>query len=122
MPSLDEIIKQLQHELDDTNVSPYDDEWVQGYERGKESAYRDCIELLNKYNPWHMYPQEKPTRNGPYNVTTSYGCVQPMTYENGNFYTEYAWVCTSQNDYVMAWMELPKPYKREVSDESMECS
>lgn len=111
--TLDEIRNQLQQELDDTNVSPYDDEWVQGYERGKESAYRDCIELLNKYNTWHMYPQEKPPKDGElYWVTLDYDdgprIVTDDLFLNGKFvnYSEYA---------IVAWAEYnrPKPYVKE---------
>lgn len=74
-----------------------------------EIGWRECLEwvlfdLLNNLEPsWHEYPKEKPTEDGPYLVT--WGNEYPIVgkFEEGTF-------CF---DKVIAWADLPKPYKKD---------
>lgn len=76
-----------------------------------ELGWRDCIEwvlfdLLNQLEPsWHQYPEEKPTKDGHYMVTIA-DFERPIIAEYSREHGFTVWV-------VVAWMELPKPYKKE---------
>lgn len=49
MTLLEELRKRIEQLYNDSNVSTYDDEWVQGYEHGKEIAYGNCLDMLDEY-------------------------------------------------------------------------
>ena len=77
------------------------------YEKGYADGKRNGIE-------WHPYPEEKPSATDAYYlVTTNYG---------GKLKVMTSWWIDSQyrfgvvEDRVLAWAELPEPYRRENED------
>lgn len=74
-------------------------------------AYRTCIGLLDHIEPsWHSYPAEIPDKDGTYLVTSENGSVYvfPFWVSNGKFSKD------RRSSKVVAWMEMPKPYRKEA--------
>ena len=65
---------------------------------------------------WRPYPQEKPEKNGLYNVTFSFDdgkVTDILFYENGNWYNNAMHTILTQQIYldaISAFAELPAPY------------
>lgn len=64
---------------------------------------------------WHKYPDEKPKNNPvePYLVSIRcFGgtCVDMEYYEDDSF----KWMPYKEDKSVIAWAELPEPYKEEI--------
>lgn len=87
---------------------------------GAREAYEYAIAIIDKLEPsWHPYPAEKPTEDGAYLITR-------YTKHGGIFIDIDSWISEyemfdSTEDIpssmkVLAWMELPKPYKREETE------
>ena len=77
----------------------------------KEKETKVIIEVLKSEEEtkvkWHPYPKERPPKDDDYLITTKYKRTRKvMSWDSvkGYFYTE--------ND-VIAWAELPEPYKGE---------
>ena len=92
----EELIKALQYDREQ-------------YEKG----YKDGLKAID----WHPYPKEKPTESKEYFVTLKYTkCVAAFDYDpewnewrgNEGFYVP--------NNCVIAWAELPEPYKEEPDE------
>lgn len=75
---------------------------------------------------WHPYPKEKPKKSGRYlvtivsefmgkRVTTDDFYDYKELLENYNRGPRYYWYY--HNGEVIAWAELPEPYKSEVNDD-----
>ena len=57
---------------------------------------------------WHKYPNEKPSKDGLYLITLKFGNTKEvsMGYLTKGIYS----------NSLIAWAELPKPYKEENND------
>lgn len=70
--------------------------------------------------PWHPYPEEEPSKEGNYLVTLSDGNIAIDSYVTDWFDGDpkatvfYRWGENDEED-IIAWTELPKPYKKEKS-------
>lgn len=58
---------------------------------------------------WHPYPETKPKKDGIYLVTTLAGEVDTDVFQLGDF--------DFYMSEVIAWAELPEPYRSEVKNE-----
>lgn len=87
------------------------------YAEGYQDALIWFSDMLDTLEPsWHPYPDEKPTEDGAYLITR-------YTKHGGIFIDIDSWISEyemfdSTEDIpssmkVLAWMELPKPYKKE---------
>ena len=80
------------------------------FQKGKRHAYMDCLKVLDTLEPsWHSYPAEIPDKDGTYLITSENGSVYvfPFWVSNGKFSKD------RRSSKVVAWMEMPKPYKKE---------
>lgn len=92
------------------------------YLNGKESAYRTCMDLLDQLEPsWHPYPEESPSKDGEYIVTVPFEGAEQVAYaefEQGRWLLPtFCYNCLGYADTPIAWMEKPKPHKKEVTND-----
>lgn len=87
------------------------------YVRGSHDTYREVLELLEDLEPsWHPYPKEVPLVSDVYRVTLD---VSPFAITRDLYYNSVTGLCQLPRGGgelsvdVIAWMELPKPYKKE---------
>lgn len=64
---------------------------------------------MTKIN-WHSYPETKPKKDGTYLVTTLAGDVDTDAFQLGDF--------DFYMSEVIAWAELPEPYKPEELEDN----
>ena len=84
------------------NVLKHPDEWFKAmFEEGcAQVAGKPCSLIV-----WHPYPQEEPMVEGEYLATDRFGRVTIESFvDNGSG-------CVPLAFGVIAWAELPKPYK-----------
>lgn len=59
---------------------------------------------------WHPYPKEKPSKSGDFLVTVKkVECEIVMT----RFYNDWAEKFNFNDKQILAWAELPEPYRHE---------
>ena len=86
-------------------------EWGHGFQVGKINAYENCLRWLDQLEPsWHEYPKEKPKEMGYYLTTTPNGKVHEDWYNETRF--------EERDEEPIAWMEMPKPYKKEATNDT----
>lgn len=100
--TLEEIINEAKNAL---RISTDYDPYAEGYQDAL-IWFCDMLDTIDYPYPWHLYPKEKPPKNGPYLVT--WGNEYPIVakFKEGSF-------CFGG---VIAWAELPKLYKGEKNE------
>lgn len=96
-------------------------EWGHGFQVGKINAYENCLRWLDQFEPsWHEYPKEKPV-SGLYRVTLD---VPPFAITRDLYYNSVTGLWEHPRGGgeialdVIAWAELPKPYKKEATNDT----
>lgn len=78
----------------------------------KGPSYKPKAEKIKTI--WHPYPQEKPQNNSakPYLVSVRFfdEIVVDMDYYEGDY---FKWCKYRKDERVIAWAEMPDPYKEE---------
>ena len=66
---------------------------------------------MTKIN-WHPYPEEKPTKKNRYLINIDDGNAQQCS-TIATFYKDTFWENGAIDHIVIAWAELPEPYRPE---------
>ena len=115
--TLEQIKAEIKERLAQTNAKREEQEstvdvpdYFSGLFDGVANGFDQVLVLLDQLEPsFHPYPQEKPPRYGWYNVTLDdNGRLEVYT----SFYSKGGFVWFYDNN-IIAWAELPKPYKKE---------
>lgn len=121
--TIEEIKAEIKERLAQTNVKREEQEskveipdYFSGLFDGVANGFDQVLVLLDQLEPsWHEYPEEKP-ESGLYRVTLD---VSPFAITRDLYYNSVTGLwenprsgCEIVLD-VIAWAELPKPYKKE---------
>lgn len=89
------------------------------------SCSRRVINSLHmKYmnaSEWHEFPEFIPEYFGEYIVTTDIGTVESMYFFPSEYYRDYQWKKTIDDEkietkHIIAWREMPEAYVKEETD------
>lgn len=125
--TLEEIKAEIKERLAQTNVKREEQEskvdvpdYFSGLFDGVANGFDQVLVLLDQLEPsWHEYPREKPTEDGAYLITryTKHGGV---FIDIDSWISEYEMFDSTEDIpssmKVLAWMELPKPYRKEETN------
>lgn len=81
----------------------------------------DCVEIVQaeydaykEKHKWHKYPDERPNHLDDYLVQLNDKELMVLAYKDDGYWyaiTDNIYSVPYDNAHIVAWMELPKPYK-----------
>ena len=95
---------------------------IRGVYAGMRKGYRSCVEALGmainalEQTAWIPCSERLPEESGLYIVTNVGRWVEPVGTRYYNIRADGGFWSGHPSDKVLAWMELPAPYKEDTND------